>query len=143
MLAACRRVWRRGGFARAADREQKIRARDSSALGVSGALDHAKLLADFLERLEREVDLRIGERGAGLDAKTRCAFGNDGIAEAGDEDAFGEQRLAHLDGERGVADDDRHDRALAFERLEAAGLETVAQIARDLVKPRNALRPGV
>src|SRR6202012_3913728 len=102
--------------------------------------DHTELLADLLEDLEGEVDLRVGQRGAGLDAQARGAFGNDGIAEAGDEDAFGEQRLAHLDGKRGVADDDRHDRAFAFERFEAASREAAEQIARDLVKTRNALR---
>src|SRR3569832_395366 len=105
--------------------------------------DDAELLADLFEGLQREIDLRVGERGAGLDAQPRGAFRHHGIAEAGDEDAFGQQGLAHFDGKGGVADDDRHDRALAIERLEAARLEAIAQLARDLMKPGHALRLDV
>jgi len=69
-----------------------------------------------LEGGERPVHLRLCECGRHLDADARGAFGDDGEAEAGHEDAFFEEALADADGEGGLADDDRQDRGLALER---------------------------
>src|SRR3990172_1583198 len=54
--------------------------------------NNAQLLADLPERGKRFVGLGVGERGADLDADAGLAFRDDGEAEAGDEDAFLQQR---------------------------------------------------
>ena len=67
----------------------------------------AQPFADFFKFFKGEFDLAIGQARAHLKPKPRGAFGHDGIAEAGDENAFFQQRLAHADGKGGLAEDDR------------------------------------
>src|SRR5512146_170200 len=103
-------------------------------------LDDAELTTDADERLVGAVEVLLGQRGGHLDADPRGALRYDRVAEAGDEDALLEQALREADRERGLADDDRHDRALARDRPEARGLQPLAERARQRVQPLDELR---
>ena len=82
-------------------------------------LDHPELLPDLPERLDGPVEVGALVRRGDLAAQARLALGHDGEAEAGDVDALLEERLAHRERLRRVADDDGHDRMRAVGDPEA------------------------
>ncbi len=79
-------------------------------------------------------------RGRNLAAEPCGAVRNHRETEARDEDPLVEEHLAHPDRVRRLADDDRHDRRLAFERLESGADQRGAEMARVLVQRADPLR---
>src|SRR5579871_1705209 len=106
----------------------------------NGTFEQPRLLPDVLERAQRPVHLVLRQRGADLHADPRGALGHDRIAEPGDKHAGLQQLVADRNGERRLADDDRHDRALALERLVADLLEPLAKIPRFFPQAAHELR---
>ena len=66
--------------------------------------------------------------GGDLGADAGLALGHDGVGEADDVDAFGEQRFGHARGE-GVAEHDGDDGVFAGEDVEADGGHFFAEVA--------------
>src|SRR5579883_160416 len=99
-----------------------------AAQGTSSQLQQSYFFTHRFKGGERTVHFLALELGAHLHADTRGAFRYDRKAEARHEDPVREQVVAHRDGKRRVADDDRNDRAFAFERIEAQGPQLLAKI---------------
>ena len=70
-------------------------------------------------------------------------WGTTGIAEAGDEHALGQQQVAHPDRRGGLAQDDRDDRGLAGERLEAELEQPLAEVAGVVAQGGDPLGMGL
>src|SRR4051794_20766731 len=94
--------------------------------------DEPKLAPDFLERGERLVQIVPTVRGGDLAADARLSLRHDRKAEAGDEDAFREQEVAHPNGIRRLAQDDRDNGSLSGERLESELQQVLAEVSRVL-----------
>src|SRR5947199_9585243 len=103
-----------------------------SPLRVAGQKPHFS--PDALECLQSAVQMLAFERGRHLDADACGAFWHHGIAEAGDEDALLEQPVADLDGESGVADNDRDDGRFSMQGFVADLLEAAPEVARVLTQ---------
>ena len=107
-------------------------------LGPGG--QKARFPADLLEGRQCAVEVLRLERGGHLDADARRSLRDDRIAEAGHEDALLEQPAADLDREGRVPDDDRDDRRLAGERLEACLRKLPAERFRARMELLHELR---
>ncbi len=78
-----------------------------------------------------------------LDSQSCFAFGNDGVAEADDEDVVLQELFGHRDGFFGGADDDWADRGGGVEDIEVGfGFDLLAAVFRDVAEFFNALRFG-
>src|SRR6478672_9429731 len=73
-------------------------------------LDDFELLPDLAERAHGAVEVGVLVRGRDLAAQARLSLRDDGVAEAGDVDAFVEESPGHREGLRRVADDHGDDR---------------------------------
>jgi hypothetical protein len=85
------------------------------------------------------VDVLGGVGRGDLDAEAGVAFGDDGVAEADDEDAQFEEALAHGDRLGGVVDDDGADGGGGFEDVEAGGLDLLAGVGDVVLEAGDAL----
>src|SRR5262245_23589982 len=110
--------------------------------GLSGVrLDRLELLSDLLERLARAVGVLPLVRRGDLATQARPPVRDYRESEAGHIDPFFEQRLAHREGLRRVADDDGHDRMRAVRDLEAGVRQRLAEVAGVVAEPLD--RSGV
>ena len=83
----------------------------------------------------------LGMGGGHLDPQSCFAFGNDGEAEADDEDSVFEELFGHRDGSFGWTDDDGADGGGGFEDIEiGVGLNLLAAVFRDVTEFLNTLR---
>src|SRR6266496_305204 len=94
-------------------------ARSSLASAFIASLQHADGMADFAERGDGPLDLRLGVGGGHLRADARLALRHDRIRKADHVDAFGEQRIGHPRGERGVAQHHGDDRMRSGHEIKA------------------------
>ncbi len=69
----------------------------------------SELLAEDLEAADEAVDVFVAVGGGDLDPQAGVPLGDDGVAEADDEDAEFEEAFAHGDGFGGFVDDDGAD----------------------------------
>lgn len=75
-----------------------------------------------------------------LDAESCFAFGDDGVAEADDEDVVVEQLFGHCDRGCGFSDDDGADRGGGFEDIEVGfGFDLLTAVLRDVAEFLDAL----
>ena len=75
-----------------------------------------------------------------LDSESCFAFGDDGVAEADDEDAVVEEFLGHCDRGCGFSHDDGADRGGGFEDIEVGfALDLLAAVLRDVAEFLDAL----
>src|SRR5687767_13218324 len=88
------------------------------AIRIPQSLQKAYPTTDFLEALHREVEILSRVCGAHLAPDARVALRYHRIAEARHEDPFVEHHVTDLNRERRFADDDWHDRRVAFEGFE-------------------------
>src|SRR5258705_10951104 len=79
-------------------------------------------------------------RGSDDRAHARLVPCNRGKTDSLREDAFPEQRVRELHGQRRIAHDDRRDRTLARARVEAERLEAALEDARVLPEALDELR---
>src|SRR5687768_605030 len=102
---------------------------NSSRLSPRSSFHQPNLPTNLLERLHREVEILSRVRGTHLAANARMALRDHRIPEACHEDSLLEHHVADLDREGGLTDDDRHDRGVAFERLEPRFGDRRAKVA--------------
>jgi len=99
--------------------------------------------SQFLQRLDELIDMCLGVGGRHLDSQSCFAFGDDGVAEADDEDVVPEELFGHGDGGFGGADDDGADGGGGFEDIEIGlGGDLFAAVLRDVLEPLHAIGLG-
>src|SRR2546430_1961226 len=97
-------------------------ASDTSVTDALAILPPSKLNPEFFLYLCKSFDGRLeimpGMGGGDLNADAGFAFGNDGVREPDDVNAFGEHGIGELRGQGRVADHDRRDRVRAGQDIE-------------------------
>ena len=120
---------------------QKTRWRGEIFRGSeSGELNEAELSPDLGEGGERLVEIVPGVRGGDLATHAGLPLRHYRVTEAGHEDPFGQEQVAHPDGGRGLPEDDGNDRSLTGERLEAQLEEAIAEVVGLLAKAGSGRR---
>ena len=97
-------------------------------------------LSKLIQRLNELVHMLSCVCRGHLDSESCFAFGDDGVAEADDEDAVFEELFGHRDGSFGWADDDGADGGGGFEDIKIrVDLDLLAAIFRDVAELLHAL----
>lgn len=90
---------------------------------------------ELLQCFDELVDMLFGVCGRHLDSESCFAFGDDGVAEADDEDAVVEELFGHGDGGGGFSHDDGADRGGGFEDIElGVRLDLLAAVVGDVAE---------